>query len=77
MDGNLITIEIWINGVLFKPVWINIGYECYFIMDEDFMTEWRLPRVKISPKFIISFIKENIKEPWVKITKIIKFFINI
>ena len=77
MDSNLITVEILINRVLFKPALINTGYECYFIMDKDFITELRLPRVKIPPKPIIGFIKENTKEPWVEITEIIKFFINI
>ena len=42
---------------------INIGYEYYSIVDKDLITELRLPRVKIPPKPIISFIKENIKEP--------------
>ena len=39
--------------------------------------ELRLLCVKIPPKSIISFIKENIKEPWVEIIEIIKFFIDI
>ena len=42
---------------------INIGYEYYSIVDKDFITELRLPRVKIPFKPIIGFIKENIKEP--------------
>ena len=63
MDSNLITVKILINGVLFKPALINIGYECYSIVDKDFITELRLPRVKIPPKPIIGFIKENTKEP--------------
>ena len=46
-------------------------------MDKDFITELRLPRVKILLKPIINFIKENTKEPWVKITEIAKFFIDI
>ena len=46
-------------------------------MDKDFVTEFRLPRVKIPPKPITGFIKENIKEPWMEITEIAKFFINI
>ena len=77
MDGDLIIIKILINGVLFKPVLINIGCECYSIMNKDFITELRLPCVKIPPKSIIIFIKENTKEPWVEITEITKFFINI
>ena len=63
MDSNLITVEILINGVLFKPVLINTGCECYSIVDKDFITELRLPRVKIPPKPITGFIKENTKEP--------------
>ena len=63
MDSNLITVEILINGVLFKPALINTGYECYSIMDKDFITELRFPCVKISLKPIINFIKENTKEP--------------
>ena len=77
MDSNSITVEILINGVSFKPVLINTGYKCYSIMDKDFITKLRLPRVKIPPKPIISFINENTKEPWVEITEIVKFFINI
>ena len=46
-------------------------------MDKDLITKLRFPRVKIPPKPIISFIKENIKEPWVEITQIVKFFIDI
>ena len=56
---------------------INIGCEYYFIMDKDFVMELWLPRVKIPLKPIIGFIKENTKEPWVEITEIVKFFINI
>ena len=63
MDRNLIIVEVLINGVLFKPVLINTGCECYFIMDKDFITELRFPRAKIPLKPIIGFIKENIKEP--------------
>ena len=62
MDNDLIIIKVWINGVLFKPVLINTGCECYFIVDKNLVTELRLPRVKIPLKPIISFIKENIKE---------------
>ena len=62
MDSNLITVEISINKVLFKPTLINIGCECYSIVDKDFITELRLPRVKIPPKLITGFIKENTKE---------------
>ena len=77
MDNNSITVKVLINRVLFKPVLINTGYECYFIVDKDLITELWLSRVKISPKPIIGFIKENIKEPWVEITEIAKFFIDI
>ena len=77
MDSNLIIIEILINGVLFKLVLINTGCECYSIVDKDLVTELRLPRVKIPLKPIIGFIKENTKEPWVEITEIAKFSIDI
>ena len=77
MDGNSITVEILINGVLFKPALINTGYECYSIVDKDLIMELRLPRIKIPLKPIIGFIKENTKEPWVEITEITKFFIDI
>ena len=77
MDSDSITVKVLINGVSFKPVLINTGYECYFIMDKDLITELRLPRVKIPPKPIIGFIKENIKEPWVEIIEIVKFSIDI
>ena len=46
-------------------------------MNKNLTTELRLPCVKIPPKPITGFIKENTKEPWVKITEITKFFINI
>ena len=77
MDGNLIIVKILINKVLFKPILINTGYKCYSIVDKDLITELRLPRVKIPLKLITGFIKENTKEPWVEITEIAKFFINI
>ena len=77
MDGNLITVEILINGVLFKPALINTSCKCYSIVDKDFITELWLPRIKIPLKPIIGFIKENIKKPWVETTEIAKFFINI
>ena len=63
MDGDLIIIEVLINGVSFKPALINIGCEYYSIVDKDLIMELRLPRVKIPPKSIIGFVKKNIKEP--------------
>ena len=69
MDGDLITVEVLINGILFKPTLINTGCEYYSIMDKDLITKLRLLRVKIPLKLIIDFIKENIKEPGVEITK--------
>ena len=63
MDGNSIIVKVLINGVLFKPALINIGYKYYSIVNKDLITELRLPRVKIPPKPITGFIKENIKEP--------------
>ena len=63
MNNNLITVKILINGVLFKPVLINIGYKYYSIVDKNLISELRFPRVKIPFKPIISFIQENIKEP--------------
>ena len=70
-------VNVLINIVLFKPVLINTGCECYSIVNKDLITELRLPRVKISPKPIIRFIQENTKEPWVEITEIVKFFVKI
>ena len=46
-------------------------------MNKNLITELRFPRIKIPPKLIIRFIKENPKETWVKITEITKFFINV
>ena len=77
MDGNSITVKVLINKVLFKPALINIGCKYYSIVDKDLITELRLPRVKIPLKLITSFIKENTKEPWVEITEIAKFSIDI
>ena len=70
-------MEVLINEVLFKLILINTDYEYYFIVDKNFITELWLPRIKIPVKPITGFIKENIKEPWVEITEIIKFSINI
>ena len=77
MDSDSITVKILINKVSFKPVLIDTGCEYYSIVDKDLITELRFPRVKIPPKPIIGFIKENIKEPWVEITEIAKFSIDI
>ena len=63
MDGDLIIAEVLINGVLFKPALININYEYYSIVNKNLIIELRLPHIKIPLKPIISFIKENIKEP--------------
>ena len=46
MDNNLIIVEVLINGILFKPALINTGYEYYSIVNQDLITELRLPRVK-------------------------------
>ena len=77
MDDNLIIVKILINEVLFKFALINTGCKYYSIVDKNLIMELRLTRVKIPPKLITGFVKENIKEPWVEIIKIIKFFINI
>ena len=77
MDGDSIIVKVLINRVLFKPTLIDTGCECYSIIDKDLITELRLPRVKIPPKPITGFIKENTKEPWVEITEITKFSIDI
>ena len=77
MDNDSIIVEVLINGVILKSTLININYKCYFIMDKDFITELWFPCVKIPLKSITAFIKENIKEPWVEIIKIIKFSIDI
>ena len=63
MDGDLITVKVLINRVLFKLVLINTSCEYYSIINKDFITELQFPRVKILPKPITGFIKENIKEP--------------
>ena len=62
MEGDLIIVEVLINGVLFKFTLINTGYEYYSIMDKNLITELRFLRVKIPPKPITGFIKENTKE---------------
>ena len=56
---------------------INTDYKYYSIVDKNLMIKLWLPRLKIPPKSIIGFIKENIKEPGVEIIKIVKFFIDI
>ena len=77
MNGNLITVKVLINRVLFKPILIDTGCEYYFIKDKNFIIKLRLLRIKIPPKPITGFVKENIKEPGVEIIKIVKFFIDI
>ena len=62
MDGDLITVEVLINRVLFKLVLINTGYKYYSIVDKNLIIELRLPRVKIPPKPITGFSKENTEE---------------
>ena len=56
---------------------INTGYKYYSIVDKDFIIKLRFPRIKIPPKPIIGFVKENTKEPGVEIIKIAKFSIDI
>ena len=63
MDSNLITVKVLINRISFQFILIDTGYKYYFIMDKNFITELRLPRIKIPLKPIIGFIKENTKEP--------------
>ena len=63
MDSNLITVKILINKVSFKPALININYKYYSIINKDLITKLQLPRIKIPPKPITGFIKENTKEP--------------
>ena len=63
INNNSITVKVLINRVSFKPILINTDYEYYSIVDKDLITELRLPRIKIPPKPITGFIKENIKEP--------------
>ena len=77
MNGDLIIVKVLINRVSFKPILINTGCKYYSIVDKDFIIKLQLPRIKIPPKPITNFIKDNTKKPRVKITKIVKFSINI
>ena len=77
MDGNSITVKVLINRVLFKPMLININCEYYSIVYKDLVIKLRLPRIKIPPKPITGFVKENTKEPGVEITEIVKFSIDV
>ena len=77
MDNNSITVKVLINKVFFKPTLINTGYKYYSIIDKNLVTKLRLPRIKIPPKSITGFVKENTKEPGVEIIKIAKFSIDI
>ena len=70
-------MEILINRVLFTSVLINTSYKYYFILNKDFITELKIPRVRIPLKPVMGFIKKNTKEPGVEITKIAKFSNNI
>ena len=77
MDSNLIIVKALINGVLFKPIFINTDYKYYSIVNKNFIINLWLLCVIILPKSITGFIKKNTKEPRVEITKIVKFLINI
>ena len=77
MDSDLIIIKVLINKVSFKPTLINTGYKYYSIMDKNLIIKLRLPCVKIPPKPITNFVKENTKELGVEIIKIVKFSIDI
>ena len=77
INDDSITVEVLINKVSFKPLLINTNCKYYSIVNKDLIIKLRLPRIKIPPKPIIGFIKENTKEPWIEITEIAKFFINI
>ena len=77
MHSDLIIVEILINRGLFKIILIDTSCKYYSIVDKNLAIELRLPRIKILPKPIIGFVKENIKEPGVEIIKIAKFSIDI
>ena len=62
MDNDSITVKVLIHKVSFKFTLINTNYKCYSIVDKNLITELRLPRIKIPPKLITGFIKENIKD---------------
>ena len=62
INNDSITMKVLINRVLFKPALINTGYKYYSIVNKDLIMKLRLPRVKIPPKPITGFIKENTKE---------------
>ena len=61
MDGDSITVKVLINGVLFKPTLIDTGCKYYSIVDKNFITELRFPRVKIPLKPITGFIKKTLR----------------
>ena len=46
MDGDLITVEVLVNRVLFKPALINTNCKYYSIVDKDLITELWFPRIK-------------------------------
>ena len=49
MDGNLMIIKVLINGVLFKPVLVDISCKYYSIIDKDFISKLWFSRVNIPP----------------------------
>ena len=77
INSNSITVKVLINRVSFKLIFINTGYKYYSIVNKNLIIKLRLPYIKIPPKPITGFVKENTKEPGVEITEIAKFFINI
>ena len=70
INGNLITVEVLINGVLFKPILVNTGYKCYSIVDKNLITELRLPRIKILLKLITGFIRKILSNLGWKLRKL-------
>ena len=77
INSDLKTVKVLINKVLFKLILINTNYKYYSIINKNLITKLQLLYIKIPPKSITGFIKENTKEPGVEIIKIVKFFINI
>ena len=61
MDSELITVEVLINRVSFKPTLINTGCECYSIVDKNLVMELRLPRIKIPLNRLQALLRKTLR----------------
>ena len=61
MDGDLITVKVLINRVLFKPTLTNTNCKYYSIINKNLITELRLPRVKIPQNRLLVLLRKRLR----------------